>query len=346
MKQAIIFKNKQLYYLDQTKLPRKEIYKECRGLEDGFLAIKELRVRGAPLIGVFAAYCAYISLRKFKGKRGEFISYLDKVVSYLKSSRPTAVNLSWALGRIETVAEKSSHRRINARNYVILKEAQKIHKEDICLCSNMAKEGVKLIHRGDKILTHCNTGFLATSGEGTALAVIYAAVRKYKNIKIYADETRPLLQGARLTSWELKKSKVDVTLICDDMAAYLMQKKMIDKILVGADRVVRNGDAANKIGTYNLAVVARYHKIPFYMVVPSTSFDLAIEDGEGITIEQRKPNEVRKVLGQVWIAPKKVKVYNPAFDVTPHKLITAIITDKGIIYPPFKKNIKKLLSDA
>ena len=344
MKKAIIFKNKRLYYLDQTKLPGIEVYRECRNIKEGFRAIKELKVRGAPLIGVFASYCMYISAQRFKGDKDKFISYLEDAAHYLNSSRPTAVNLSWALERIMRVVSKDSNKNTSVLKDIILKEAERIHQEDIRLCANMAREGLKLVHAKDTILTHCNTGFLATSGEGTALAVIYAAARKYRNIKVYIDETRPLLQGARLSSWELRESAIDTTLITDNTAAYLMQKKIIDKILVGADRIARNGDTANKIGTYNLAVLAKFHKIPFYVVAPLTSFDINIGKGENTPIEQRSPDEVRKVLGKVWIAPKKVKVYNPAFDVTPHKLITAVVTDKGIIYPPFNKNIKRVLA--
>ncbi|OPX29863.1 MAG: S-methyl-5-thioribose-1-phosphate isomerase [Candidatus Omnitrophica bacterium 4484_171] len=344
MRKSVVFKNNHLYYLDQTKLPRFRIYRECRNIKEGYHAIKELKVRGAPLIGVFAAYCMCISARKFKGRKSDFMAYLKDTALYLSGSRPTAVNLSWAIERIMRVASKNSNESVDALKSIILKEAGRIHREDIRLCANMAKEGLKLIHTNDVILTHCNTGFLAASGEGTALAVIYAAAKKYRSIKVYVDETRPLLQGARLSSWELRESGIDTTLITDNTAAYLMQKKIIDKILVGADRIAKNGDTANKIGTYSLAVLAKFHKIPFYVVAPLTSFDINIGKGEYIPIEQRSPDEIRKVLGKVWIAPEKVKVYNPAFDVTPHKLITAIVTDKGIIRPPFKRNIKRILT--
>ncbi len=342
MSKAIIFREGHLYYLDQTRLPYKEVYRECRGLKDAYEAIKKLKVRGAPLIGVFCAYSVYISLAKFKGKRRDFLSYLDKVVTYLKSCRPTAVNLSWALSRIIKAVYNSTAEDIKELKRIILKEAEAIYAEDVILCERIARFGVSLIKKGDAILTHCNTGFLATSHYGTALGIIYAAKQRYRKIKVYVDETRPLLQGARLTCWELKKKKIDAILICDDMAAYLCQKKMVDKIFVGADRIAKNGDVANKIGTYNLAILAHYHRIPFYVVAPLTSFDLSIETGKYIPIEQRDPNEVRKILGKFRIVPKNFKVYNPAFDITPHKLITAIVTDKGIIYPPFKQNIRRL----
>lgn len=344
MQTALVFKNGCLYYLDQQQLPQKEIYRQCCNLSDASYAIKQLAVRGAPLLGVFSAYSVYIAIKNFSANsKKSFFNKLDKIINCLVNLRPTAVNLSWSLKRIKQVADNNRDEKIVMIKQLILKEAQKIHIEDIKLCANIGKQGLKLIHRGDRILTHCNTGFLATSGEGTALSVIYTAARHYGSMIVYVDETRPLLQGARLTAWELKKRKIDVRLICDDMAAYCMQKKMVDKILVGADRITCCGDVANKIGTYNLAVLAKYHKMPFYVAVPFNTFDLSIVNGEDIPIEERNPNELRKVLGKVWIVPKKVKVYNPAFDVTPHKLITAIITDRGIIYPPFKRNIKKII---
>ena len=207
----------------------------------------------------------------------------------------------------------------------------------------MADNGVKLIKKGDNVLTHCNTGFLATSGMGTALAVIVRAYKKYRKIHVYADESRPLLQGARLTAWELMKERIPCTVICDDMAAYLMQQGKIDKIFVGADRIAANGDTANKIGTYNLAVNAKFHGVPFYVVAPFSTFDLSLKSGKSIPIEERKHDEIKYVLGKIQIAPKTAHAYNPAFDVTPSKLITAIVTDKAIIRPPFAKNIKKII---
>ncbi len=343
MTSALIFKNQKLYYLDQRKLPLKEEWKECKNLREAFLAIRELRIRGAPLIGVFAGYSVYIAMKNHREK-GEikFFKSLERVISFLKTSRPTAVNLFWALDRIKRIVYQNKGKSIKELKELILKEAKMIHYEDILLCRRISRNGVRLIKKGDRILTHCNTGFLATSGEGTALGVIYEGVRRYKNIKVYVDETRPLLQGARLTSWELTKRKIDATLITDNMAAYLMQRREIDKIFVGADRITRCGDVANKIGTYNLAVLAKYHHLPFYVVAPSTSFDLTIEKGEEISIEQRSPDEVRKVLGRIYISPKRVRVYNPAFDVTPHRLISAIVTDRGIIKPPFRENILKV----
>jgi methylthioribose-1-phosphate isomerase len=340
---AIIFKNNRLFYLDQRYLPSKEIWRECKTLKEGYSAIKHLKIRGAPLIGVFSAYCICIALNKFSPHKNIFLRQLKEAIEYLKKSRPTAVNLSWALERLEKVVLQYKDREVSIIKKEIVKEAKKIHKEDIDLCKKMAEFGAGLIKPGDRILTHCNTGFLATSGQGTALAVIYKAHQIYNNIKIYVDETRPLLQGARLTCWELKKKKINFSLICDNMAAYLMQKKKIDKIFVGADRIAANGDVANKIGTYNLAVLAHRHKVPFFVVAPSNSFDLKLKKGETIPIEERNEDEVRKVLNKVYIAPKGIKVWNPAFDITPHRYIKAIITEKGIIKPPFRENIRKIL---
>lgn len=341
---AINFKNNRLSYIDQTQLPLKEVWKECKNEAQGYKAIKELQVRGAPLIGVFAAYCVWLGIKHSKKNKQQFYKETLSVIDYLQSCRPTAVNLAWALGRIKSVLK--SNKRCDTINVkkLILKEARQIHKQDIELCQKMAKVGVKLVKNNDTLLTHCNAGCLATSGDGTAVAVIYEAAKRYRNIKVFADETRPLLQGSRLTVWELMKRHVDVTVICDNMAAYLMQQGKIDKIFVGADRVCSNGDAANKIGTYGLAVAARYHKIPFYIVAPSSTFDLSLKTGKQIPIEQRNPEEVRKVAGKVYTTPKNAKVYNPAFDVTPNELITAIVTDVGILRPPYHVSIKRKIT--
>jgi len=343
---SIKFKNSKLFYLDQTELPQKEVWRQCKGISDGFLAIKELQVRGAPLIGVFAAYCIAVYAKSLNLEKDKFIKKLGKSMEELKLCRPTAVNLAWALDELKGVLLENSNKSINEIRNALLSEAQKIYRQDIKLCDKMADFGVKLIKSGDSILTHCNAGFLATAGEGTALSLIYKAQKIYKNIKVYADETRPLLQGARLTAWELTKRRIDCTLICDNMAAYLMQKGKIDKIFVGADRIAANGDAANKIGTYSVAVAASYHKVPFYVVAPFSTFDLSLSSGKEIPIEERDAGEVRTVLGKIDIAPKNIKVFNPAFDVTPSRLITAIVSDRGIIYPPYGKNIKKLLGGS
>lgn len=341
---SIKFKNKRLFYLDQTKLPLKEVWKECKGLNSGYKAIKELQVRGAPLIGVFSAYCLYLQFKSKPLNKKKFLMEFQKVVKQLKSCRPTAVNLAWALQRLEKIVLNNKDKSVFLIKELILKEAEVIHREDVKLCRKIGEYGAKLISKGDSVLTHCNAGLLATSGEGTALSVIYNANKIHKNIKVYADETRPLLQGARLTAWELAKNKIPVKVICDNMAASLMQKSKINKVIVGADRIAANGDTANKIGTYGLAVLANYHKIPFYVAAPFSTFDLSLRSGELIPIEERKKDEVRKVVNKVHITPLEMDVCNPAFDVTPAKLITAIISDKGIIYPPFTKNITKFLS--
>ncbi len=340
---AIKFKNKRLFYIDQTKLPLKEVWKECKNLSGGYKAIGELQVRGAPLIGVFAAYCLYIHFKNKSLTKKKFLSQFQRASKSLKSCRPTAVNLAWALERLEKAVSKNKNNSIACIKNKILKEAQAINSEDILLCERMANQGVKLIKKGDRILTHCNAGFLATSGNGTALAVIYKAHELYKDIGVYTDETRPLLQGSRLSAWELNKRGVPTTVICDNMAAILMKQGKIDRIFVGADRIAANGDAANKIGTYGLAILAKHHKIPFYIVAPFSTFDLKLKSGKSIPIEERNKDEVRKLVNRVEVAPKRVKVYNPAFDVTPNKLITAIVSDKGVISPPFGKNIKKVL---
>ncbi len=334
--------NKRLFYLDQTQLPRREVWGECKNLEDGFLALRQLKVRGAPLIGVFSAYCLAIASQRFSAQKEIFLKEFKSACAYLKKSRPTAINLFWAIKRLEGVLLKNKDKPVAILKRLIFLEAKKLHQEDKEVSQKIARSGVVLINPGDHILTHCNSGFLATSGSGTALAIFYEAKRLKRNIHVYVDETRPLLQGARLTAWELLKKKIPATLITDSTAGYLMQKRRIDKVMVGADRIVANGDVANKIGTYSLAVLAYQHKIPFYVVAPLSSFDLSLEEGRQIPIEERDPDEVRKVLDKLYIAPRDIAVFNPAFDVSPHYLISAIITERGIIYPPYKKNILKL----
>jgi len=340
---SLRFADNQLWYLDQRQLPLREAWRECKSLSQGYRAIKQLQVRGAPLIGVFAAYCCALYAQRLPNAKAPFLKRFNHSLQYLRGCRPTAVNLFWALQRLERAVAANKHKSVSQIKKILLLEADKIHKEDIILCRSMAAYGADLIQKGDRILTHCNTGFLATSGEGTAMAVIYEAKRRHGHITVYANETRPLLQGARLSAWELIKKKIDSYLICDNAAAYLMQKGMIDKVFVGADRIAANGDTANKIGTYSVAVCARYHNIPFYVVAPSTSFDLKLKTGRSLPIEERAADEIRTVTGKVYITPKNMKVYNFAFDLTPHRLITAIVSDRGLIYPPFTSNIKKLI---
>ncbi|MFO8053196.1 MAG: S-methyl-5-thioribose-1-phosphate isomerase [Candidatus Omnitrophota bacterium] len=340
---SIKFKNKKLVYLDQTKLPGQEIWRTCKTIKSGWKAIRELRVRGAPLIGVFAAYCISTHLSKFSDEKRIFFKQFKKALDYLKSARPTAVNLFWALEKLEKTASENKEQTIKEIKKAIAREAEFIHNNDLETCKKLSEYGASLIKNNENILTHCNTGFLATSGQGTALGVIFQAKEQRKEITVYVDETRPLFQGARLTAWELSKKKIKSFLITDNSAAFLMQKKQINKIFVGADRITASGDTANKIGTYNLAILAKYHNIPFYVVAPLSTFDLNLKKGKDIVVEQRDQSEVKKILGQILICPKKTQAANFAFDITPSKLIKAIVTDKGIIYPPYKRNIKELV---
>ena len=327
--------------IDQTKLPKKTVFKDIKDVKEMRSAIKKLEVRGAPAIGAAGALGVLLGIRdKRYADYRAFKRRLEKIISYLGSSRPTAVNLFWALERMKACAEANSDRPLDEIRNSLFKEAFAIMEEDRFICRKMADYGASLIKNGDAVLTHCNAGALATVDYGTALGVLFKARRQGKRIKVFADETRPLLQGARLTTWELLRERMDVTLLCDNMAASLMAKGRIDKVFVGADRIASNGDTANKIGTYNVAVCAHYHKIPFYVVAPLSTFDIGIKEGKDIPIEERSGEEVRKILG-IDIAPRNVKVYNPAFDITPHRLISAIVTERGVIRPPFKR-IKRL----
>lgn len=307
-----------LYALDQTLLPHEEKWLESATPDDMIEMIKMLRVRGAPLIGVAAA----MALAQF-ARQSTNADQVQNVAKKLREARPTAVNLMAAMDRMMAVVLDSAGSAPLAEK--LMDKAEEIFQEDVQLCEDMAMHGESLIRDGDRILTHCNTGGLATVGRGTALGVIAKAHEDGKRIHVYVDETRPLLQGARLTAWELSKLKIPYTLICDNMAASLMAIGKIDRAFVGSDRIARNGDAANKIGTYGVAVMAKFHHVPFYVVAPYTTIDPQCPNGEKIPIEERDPNEVRA--GK---APMDAQVFNPAFDVTPANLITAIVTDKGI----------------
>ncbi len=337
-----------LRILDQSRLPAETVYLDLKNPEEVWEAIRNLRVRGAPALGVAAAYGLYLGIRNDTSKDlPQFLAHLKKVRAYLETSRPTAVNLFNALRRIEENCQKlkrypiSKGYSVSEGRAFVLKEAQRLHKEDEILCKKIADAGVPLIPNKATILTHCNAGALATAGMGTALAIIFRAQEKGNRLSVFADETRPLLQGSRLTVWELQQRKIAVTLICDNMAGWVMKKKGIDLILVGADRIAANGDTANKIGTYSVAVLARHHKIPFYVAAPMTTFDLALLNGKGIPIEKRPEEEVTCIAGKR-ISPLGIKAYNPAFDVTPAELITAFITDQGILRPPFRTAIQKV----
>ncbi len=328
-----------VHLIDQTLLPNefKQIY--CDDVESVWEAIKSLRVRGAPAIGIAGALGAVLGIWKSKAvSYPDFAVELKTITDYLATSRPTAVNLFWALERIEQTAEKHKDLEISQLKGVLLDEAQRIIEEDREKCRAIGQHGLDLIRNGDSILTHCNAGGLATSDYGTALAVMFSAHESGKNITVFADETRPLLQGARLTAWELMQAGIDVTLICDNMAAQVMKEGKIQCVIVGADRIAANGDTANKIGTYNVAILAKAHDIPFYVAAPTSTLDLSLRTGDLIPIEQRAAEEVTEGFGNR-TAPEGVKVYSPAFDVTPAHLITAIITEKGIAHPPFEESL-------
>ena len=308
-----------LRLIDQRELPNKLTYFDCRKTDDFVTAINELVVRGAPAIGCTAAYGIALA-----AQNGEDLSVSAK---QLRDTRPTAVNLNWAVNRMMEVAANS-----DADSDILEKEAIRIHEEDAKMCRQIGKNGAKLIEDDFRILTHCNAGALATGGIGTALGVIYTAKFDGKDISIWVDETRPVLQGARLTAWELDRAGVPFTLICDSMAASLIGTGCVDCVIVGADRIAANYDIANKIGTYGLAVNCRYHNIPFYVAAPGSTFDSECPDGQSIIIENRPQKEVTAIMDQK-IAPKSIDVFNPAFDITPHELVTAIITETGIIKP-------------
>lgn len=340
--ETINWKNGKVRYIDQTLLPGQVKFVDCSSVAKLWKAIKALEIRGAPAIGIAGALGVVLAANNSKATDPKaFLRDLRKDINYLASSRPTAVNLFWALARMECTAKSNIDKPVGVIKKILLKEALDILEEDKRSCRAMARFGASLVKSGDTILTHCNAGGLATADYGTALGVLFESKRLGKRIKVYADETRPLLQGARLTAWELLHEGIDTTLICDNMAASLMAKGRIDKIFVGADRIASNGDAANKIGTYSLAVLAKYHGVPFYVVAPISTFDLKIKTGRDIPIEERNPDEVRTVMGKQ-VAPRNVKVYNPAFDVTPNSLITAIVTERGIFRAPFTKSLAKL----
>lgn len=337
--QTIKWENGGIKIIDQTLLPGRFVYLTFKDIGKFWHAIKKLQVRGAPALGVAAAYGAYLGIKDSKAKtRAGFMRDLDKVIRFVGSARPTAVNLFWGLERMRLAAIRNSSRPVPAVKKALLAEAHRIYEEDRRLCRKMADHGARLIKNGDVILTHCNAGALATADYGTALGVLYRAKERGKRFTVFADETRPLLQGARLTTWELMHEGIDVTLICDNMAAHVMSKKNITKVVVGADRITRNGDAANKIGTYGVAVLAKYHKVPFYVVAPVSTIDFSMPHGRRIPIEERHGDEITTIHGKM-LAPKGVKTYCPAFDVTPAELITAIVTEKGVFKP---SEIKKL----
>ncbi len=333
-----------LSVLDQKKLPLKEKWINCRSLNEIFLAIKNMNVRGAPLIGIVAAFGVVLHV---KGRRikdiSAFDNKIDDAVKILSTSRPTAINLYWALNRMRNIFNNNRDKSFNEIVHILEKEALNIWQEDIAMSKSMAAFGADLIKDGDGVLTHCNAGGLATGGYGTAVGVFFKAKEEGRNFIVYVDETRPVLQGARLTSWELKQAGIEYRLITDNMSGFLMKQSRVNKVFVGADRIVRNGGFANKIGTYSVAQLAKIHNIPFYVVAPSTSFDLTLKTEGEIPIEERDSKEVIFINGKP-IAPVDSKVENPAFDITPPALVTAIITEKGVINPPFQEEIGRVFN--
>lgn len=331
-----------LILLDQTLLPNDEVYIELDSKEAIYEAILKLRVRGAPAIGIAAAYGLYVCMVNYHQKdKEDFIHFFRETKEYLNSSRPTAVNLSWALERMGRRFDEVIELSVEEIKEILLQESELIFEEDQAMCKAIGEHGLSLLKPDMGLLTHCNAGGIATSGFGTALAPMYLGREKGYNFKVYAGETRPLLQGARLTSWELSKAGVDVTVICDNMASIVMKEGKIDAVLVGCDRVAANGDTANKIGTSGIAILAKEYGIPMYVLGPTSTIDLSTRTGKDIEIELREPDEIGHGFGKR-TAPKGVKFYNPAFDVTDAKYITAIITEKGVVYPPYEDNLKKM----
>lgn len=334
---------KSVIIIDQTQLPNRMIYLTLDDEKSCYEAISKLRVRGAPAIGIFAGYSMYVLCQKYAGlPYDRFAAEFRRQKEYLNSSRPTAVNLSWALNRMEKLVLENAALPVAEIVELLGRECEKIHQEDISMCRRISEYGLSLLHEGDGILTHCNAGPLATSRYGTAIGPMLLGKEKGMNFHVFSDETRPLLQGARLTSFELQKAGVDVTLICDNMASIVMKNGWVQACFVGCDRIAANGDFANKIGTSGVAILARYYGIPFYTLGPTSTVDMNCPDGDHIQIELRDPEEIKEKFYAEPMALKEVKCYNPAFDVTNHELVTGIITEKGICRPPYSESLKKL----
>jgi methylthioribose-1-phosphate isomerase len=338
---TIEWKNDRVIMLDQRLLPHREVYRVCRDYDQVAEAIRSMVIRGAPAIGVAAAMG--MALGALQAPAKTFDRDFERIFARLGKTRPTAVNLFWALQRMRQVYAKYRSQGVDAVKRALKEEAQKIYKEDIAANRQLGKYGMALLRNAKQIMTHCNAGALATAGYGTALGVLRALKESGREFEVFVNETRPFLQGARLTAWELKKEKIPATLITDSMAGYLMQTGKVDAVVVGCDRVAANGDVANKIGTYTLAVLARRHGIPFYVAGPTSSIDIDCRSGKDIPIEQRDPKEVSHIFGKA-LAPNGIRVFNPAFDVTAQDLISAIITEKGVIHPPYQQNIRTHVS--
>jgi methylthioribose-1-phosphate isomerase len=346
--QSVYWDNGVLKLLDQRLLPDNIVFLDLQTAEDVWEAIKKLKVRGAPAIGIAAAYGVYLGVRNHgPNNLSELLFSLEKHTAYLATSRPTAVNLFWALERMEKQSKQFIKDNLDAQVATVLEkmltEAEQIRAEDEQICREIGEHALELFHDGIGLLTHCNAGGLATARYGTALAPMYLAHEKGWKLKVFADETRPVLQGARLTAFELQQAGIDVTLICDNMAAMVMSKGWVQAVIVGTDRVAANGDVANKIGTYGLAVLAKAHNIPFYVACPLSTIDLQTATGSQIPIEEREDAEITEGFGKR-TAPDGIKVFNPAFDVTPNEYVTAIITEKGIVKAPYFENLKRLFT--
>ncbi|NLF71443.1 MAG: S-methyl-5-thioribose-1-phosphate isomerase [Candidatus Anammoximicrobium sp.] len=335
-----------LVLIDQARLPMELVELECRDAQTVWEAIRELKVRGAPAIGLAAAYGVCLGLQSMRDRdAAAFHARLQDVTDFLASSRPTAVNLFWALERMKTVVDRHRHERSAARLHdALFTEARFLHDEDRATCHAIGRHGADRLPDGAGVLTHCNAGGLAASEYGTALSVLFTAQDQGKRLHVFVDETRPLLQGARLTAWELVRRRLPATLICDSMAAQVMREGRVQVVITGADRIAANGDTANKIGTYSVAVLAHAHQIPFYVAAPCSTFDLSLAGGDGIPIEQRAPEEITHGFGRQ-TAPDGIQVYNPAFDVTPARYITGIITERGVIAPVTADNVARLVAD-
>jgi methylthioribose-1-phosphate isomerase len=343
---TLAWKGDYLELIDQTRLPGRKAYLACRTMEDVWKAIREMKVRGAPAIGVTAAFGIYLGLKSSRARdKKAFLSELAKDGRRMAACRPTARNLFDTIERMEKAAAEAPGGTVALLKRRFLKKALAIRDEDVRLCRAIGRHGAGLFRSGDAVLTHCNAGALATAGIGTALAAVYEARSGGKDIRVFATETRPFLQGARLTAWELAENRVPVTLLCDNMVAALLRSGKVDRVIVGADRIAANGDTANKIGTYGIAELARAHGIPFYVAAPSTTFDFSLPSGKQIPIEIRDAAELGRGFRKP-VHPKKIGIFNPAFDVTPHRLITAIVTEKGVFRPPFQRTLKRLNSGA
>ncbi len=341
--QSVSWDDDSLFIIDQTHLPEREINLQLSSAGQVWDAIKKLKVRGAPAIGIAGAYGFYLGIRDLQAENYDsFEREASRIADYLNSARPTAVNLSWALERIKNTLYAHKNEPVQKLKEIALETAITIHNEDRRLCKSIGEKGLEIVPENANILTHCNTGGLATSQYGTAFSVIFHAHRDGKLKLAWVDETRPLLQGSRLTAWEMQKAGIPFKLIVDSAAASVIKAGLADLIVTGADRISANGDTANKIGTYNLAVLAHHHNIPFYIAAPYSTIDLSLETGDDIVIEERESDEVTS-FGSKPTAPDKTETWNPAFDVTPSSLITGIITEKGIIKPDYKKNLRKMM---